>query len=198
MGKPLTALPYITTDGFKQSGWDGAISELKTGAQIVPAPATDYCSQRVAGAVGDCSMWQWTPDPVTPAYAGVRWIRMWDPGYTHPQVCLAEGAKYITFYARGAVGGEKISVGGAGIPTPSEVAVVLTNQWAVYSAPLDGVTYNTYDSGLENAFSWKAEPPTSQITFWIDNIQIRKDLPTLGDGDGDGDGGAGGAGGAGG
>lgn len=195
MGKTLTPLPYMATDGFKQAGWDGAVAEIKTGAQIVPAPAVDYCTaQRVAGAVGDCSMWQWTPDPTTPAYADVRWTRMFDAGYTHPQVCLAEGAKYISFYARGAVGGEKITVGGAGIPTASEVEVTLTNKWAVYSAPLDGVTYNTYDSGVENVFSWKAEPPSLQITFWIDNIQIRKDLPTIGAGGG-GTGGSGGSGG---
>jgi hypothetical protein len=197
MGKTPTPLPYMATDGFKQAGWDGAVAEIKTGAQIIPAPAVDYCSQRAPGAVGDCSMWQWTPDATTPAYADVRWTRMFDAGYTHPQVCLAEGAKYISFYARGAVGGEKITVGGAGIPTASEVEVTLTNKWAVYSAPLDGVMYNTYDSGVENVFSWKAEPPSTQITFWIDNIQVRKDLPTIGAGGG-GTGGTGGAGGSGG
>jgi len=198
MGKTPTPLPYMATDGFKQAGWDGAIAEIKTGEQIVPAPAVDYCTQRAPGAVGDCSMWQWTPDPTTPAYADVRWIRMFDAGYTHPQVCLADGAKYISFYARGAVGGEKITVGGAGIPVTSEVEVTLTDEWAVYSAPLDGVMYNTYDSGVENVFSWKAEPPSTQITFWIDNIQVRKDLPTIGGGGGGGTGGSGGTGGTGG
>ncbi len=104
-------------------------------------------------------MWQWTPDATTPTYADVRWTRMFDAGFTHPQVCLADGAKYISFYARGAVGGEKITVGGSGIPTASEVEVTLTNQWAVYSAPLTGVTYNTYDSGVENVSHGRPSRP---------------------------------------
>jgi hypothetical protein len=198
MGKTLSPLPYMVTDGFKQAGWDGTITQMKTGAQIVPAPAVDYCSQRVTGAVGDCSMWQWTPDPVTPAYSDVRWIRAFDAQFTHPNVCVADGAKYISFYARGAVGGEKITIGGCGIPTANEVPMVLTNKWAVYSVPLDGITYNTFDSGVENAFSWKAEPPSTQITFWIDNVQMRTDLPTIAGGGGTGGTGGSGGGGTGG
>lgn len=197
MGKTLTALPYNVTEGFKQSGWGGVIASTKTGAQIVPAPAVDYCGagKRVAGAVGDCSMWQWTPaaNATENDYSFVAWARMWDAQYTHPEVCLADGAKYISFYARGEVGGEKLKFGGS---EATDITVTLTAEWKLYSISLDGVTYNSFASGFEKGFAWTAAPPTAKITFWVDNIQVVKTLPA--DPSGGGEGGAGGAGGAGG
>ena len=131
----------------------------------------DACATRPAGAVGNCSTWRFTPNAVTPAWAGVSWSTKWDAGYTHPPVCIADGATKVTFQARGAAGGEQVTFSGAG---SAEVPMTLTNAWKQYSLSLVGVTYNTTVDGVEAGFFWKAEPGAGTITFFIDDIQIEK------------------------
>jgi hypothetical protein len=188
MGKTLEALPYVVNTGFQPSGWGpdaAAIAEVKTGNQIT-TPPPDACAARVPNAVGACSMWRWTPAATTPGYSYVAWITMWDPGFTHPPVCLADGAKAVTFMAKGVKGGEVITVAGAG---GQEVQVTLTTAWKQFEISLVGVTYNTFDAGVTSGFSWKVEPALNPgVTEWfLDDIKIVKDLPNTG---------AGGAGGA--
>jgi hypothetical protein len=194
-GKTLEALPYTVNTGFIPFIWgpDAAgIAEMKVGDQITPAPAADFCkTDRVPGSKGTCWMWQWTPADPTPTPSFVVYVRQFDANYTHPEVCLADGAKYVSFYARGQNGGEVVTVGSS---EAADVKITLTADWKVYSIPLDGVTYNSFGSGFEKGFSWKIEPPAVKSLFWIDNIQVVKTLPA--DPSGGGEGGAGGAGGA--
>ena len=191
--KTLTPLPYTVNPGFQPSGWgpDAAgVAEIKVGTQITVNPPEDACAvgKRSAGAVGDCTMWRYTPDPTTPTYAFVAWSTQYTPTVAGPPVCLAAGAKAITFMAKGAVGGEVVSFGGAGV---KEIPFTLTADWKLYSIPLDGVEYNTFDKGVPSGFVWKGEPAVPAVlntTFFVDSIQIVKDLPV-----GGGEGGAGGA-----
>ena len=191
MGKPLDPLPYTANDGFELSGWNaGAQTQATANANIVNRPA-DACLTRVPGAVGRCSQWHFIP-AVASGFAFVQWITMWDSQFTHPPVCIAEGAKAVTFAAKGLKGGETFTVA-AGLGMQDK-EVVLSTEWEHYFIPLDGVEYNSFNSGVVEGFTWKIVPTetTPVMDFFIDDIKWVKDLPVDG-----GEGGAGGAGGAG-
>lgn len=196
MGKAPLPLPYKVESNYYPSGWS-------EGPPLISNPtdlAVKACKERVAGAVGDCTTWRYTPVVADPKAAWVIWEVPPAAPLTH--VCLAEGANSIAFCARGVKGGEKIQTGGAGVP---EAEITLAAEWKPFSVPLAGVVYNTLDNGVPTGFVWKIVPPAAgaAITeFFIDKIQIVKDAPTAdycaeGGGEG-GEGGAGGAGGAGG
>jgi hypothetical protein len=167
--QPKSPLPYTVNDGFQPSGWQGDTGAISA-APVVP----NACDARAAGSVGTCSVWTYTPNATTPAWAGVSWSKVWDPGYTHPPVCIAAGATKITFQARGAAGGEQVTFSGAGA---AEVPFTLTNAWKEYAIPLAGVQYNTADDGVDSGFFWKVAPPTpggAPVTFFVDDIQFVK------------------------
>lgn len=193
-GKTPDALPFTVTTAFYASAWQGLYS------QITATSATDYCATRAPGAVGGCSRWTVTPDLTAPAWTAVAWSNRADANFTHDPTCLATGAKRIAFLARGAVGGEELSCGGAGLPSTSEVKITLTTEWKEYSIPLPANhDYNNAMEGMTGAFSWKVEPMLGDTptVFAIDSIRIvATDAP--GGGGSGGAGGTGGSGGAGG
>jgi hypothetical protein len=163
-------LPYTVNDGFIPSAWQGDYASITIPAGVQP----DACAARTGGAVGTCSVWRFTPNAVTPAWAGVGWSRVFDAQYTHPPVCIAAGATKVTFQARGAAGGEQVTFSAAGA---AEIPFTLTNAWQEYSVPLAGVTYNTSVDGVDSGFFWKVAPPTpagGAVTFFVDDIQFQK------------------------
>jgi hypothetical protein len=164
-----SALPYTVNEGFQPSGWQG-----DTTAVSATPVAPMACNARVAGSVGICSTWTFTPNAAAAAWAGVSWTTMWDANTTHAPVCLAAGATKITFQARGAQGGEVVTFSGAGA---AEVPFTLTNAWKEYSISLAGVQYNTFAAGVTSGFFWKVAPPTpagAPVTFFVDDIQFVK------------------------
>lgn len=168
-GKTLSPLPYTVNEGFQPSGWQGDFAAISA-ANITP----DGCAQRSANPVGACSAWRYTPNAVTPAWAGVSWSKVWDAQYTHPPVCIANGATKVTFQAKGAVGGEQIIASAAGA---QEYPFTLTNNWQEYSVSLTGITYNSYAEGVASGFFWKVAPPTpagGAVTFFIDDIKFEQ------------------------
>ncbi len=175
MNHAVAPLPYKVNDNYYPSGWSegGPTAQISTPAAGL---ATDYCTQRPAGAVGECTKWRYTP-----AAAGgtAVWV-IWEVPAAAPlnHVCLPEGVNSIAFCARGEVGGEKIMTGGAGVP---EAAITLTNEWKTFTVPLTGVTYNTLDKGVSTGFVWKIDPATTGAPalteFFIDKIQFVKDAP---------------------
>lgn len=194
-GKTPDPLPFEVTTAFYESAWQGDFT------QITAVPATDNtpdpcaADQRTAGAKGGCSRWRYTPAVAGATWAAVAWVNMADANFTHPPVCLATGATRISFYARGKVGGEVISVGGG---SANEVAITLTTEWKEYEVPLEGVQYSTPNGVAPNGFSWKVDPPIAPavapiVEFFIDNIHYVT-TPLVGNDPG-GEGGAGGGGG---
>lgn len=189
MGKTPEALPFDVSGAFYPSGW------YPDGKQIeAPADLGDACTTgRTAGAVGSCTPWRYKP-AATASWAAVGWILSDGKGFVHPPVCLPADATALTFLARGAKGGEKLSIGGLNVNP--EVAIELTSEWKRFAIPLKGVTYNSFDSGVKSAFSWKVVPPAAPavaeaVEFFIDDIQVVKgDLPP--DPSGGGEGGEGG------
>jgi hypothetical protein len=195
-GKTPTPLPFEVTTAFYESAWQGDFS------QIAAPPATEFdpdpcaAANRTQGATGGCSRWRYTPAALGATWAAVAWVNMADANFTHDPVCLATGATRISFFARGKVGGEVISVGGGGA---NEVAITLTPEWKEYEVPLEGVTYTTPNGVQPSGFSWKVDPaPAPAVTpvteFFIDNIHFVT-TPLVGNDPGGGEGGAGGAGG---
>jgi hypothetical protein len=164
-----SALPYTVNEGFQPSGWQGDTTAVSA-APVAPLA----CDARVAGSVGICSTWTFTPNAAAPAWAGVSWSTVWDANTTHEPVCLAAGATKITFQARGAQGGEVVTFSGAGA---AEVPFTLTSAWKEYQISLTGVQYNTFAAGVTSGFFWKVAPPTpagAPVTFFIDDIQFVK------------------------
>ncbi len=160
-------LPYTVNEGFQPSGWQGDITAISA-----PTLAPDPCATRAPGSVGMCTKWRFTPNATTPAWAGVTWSKVWDGMYTHPPVCIANGATKVTFQARGEVGGEVVTFSAAGA---AEVPFTLTNAWKEYAVPLGGVQYNTPDDGVDSGFFWKVAPPTpggAPVTFFVDDLQF--------------------------
>lgn len=168
-GKPTTPLPFVVNEGFQPSGWQGDFAAISA-----PTVAPDACTARPTGAVGTCSVWRFTPNATTPAWAGVSWSKVWDAQFTHENICLAAGATKVTFQARGAAGDEQVVFSAAGAP---EVPLSLTNAWKKYEISLSGVVYNSDAEGVASGFFWKVVPPTpggAAVTFFVDDIQFVK------------------------
>ena len=166
--QPRLPLPFVANTAFISSDYQNI------GTALGNVACAD--NDRAPGAIGQCRKWSYTvPQDVAapPAYVGVGYVRKFDAGFTHPPVCLADGATYVNFYAKGAVGGEKITVTAQGAP---EIEVTLTTSWALYQIPLAGVVYNTDADGVDLGFFWKIIPATMggvlpPETFQIDSIQ---------------------------
>jgi hypothetical protein len=187
MDKTPSTLPYTVNEGFQLSGWNqGAVDQAIANDAIMNPPNTD-CMNRVPNAVGTCSTWRYTAK-LASGYAYVQWITKWDAGFTHAPVCIDPAAKAVSFAAKGGKGGEKVTFAAGGGMQDKEIT--LSNKWETYFVPLDGVDFNTFDTGVVEGFEWKIVPTADApaIDFAIDNIQWVKDAPV------DGAGGAGGAG----
>ena len=187
MDQTPQTLPYTVNKNYHESGWSVGPPAISNPTDL----AFNACTKRVAGAVGDCTKWRYTPQTI-PAPVWVIWEVPKDAPKNH--VCLPDGVNSIAFCARGVQGGEKIMAGGAGKP---EADITLTAEWKVFTVPLAGVDYNTFDNGVPTGFVWKIVPPAPAVIteFFIDKIQFVKDAPAA---DYCADSGAGGAGGAGG
>ena len=160
-----TPLPYAATDGFIGSGYQGNPAAITYSS----CPLND----RAPGGVGQCNRWTYTPPETADEWVGVGYYRMWDAFYTHPPVCLADGVTFVEFYAKGAVGGEKVLFTAQGA---ADYEFTLTDAWQRYQIPMAGVVYNTATSGLEMGFEWKLVGPMVGLpipgaTFQVDSIQ---------------------------
>jgi len=193
MGKTPAALPYTVNPAFQPATWGPAdgLLQIKVGAQIA-SPPTDACAagQRVAGALGDCTMWQYTPDATTPQFAFVAWTTHYAVGNEGPLVCVADGAKAIVFYAKGALGGEVVTFGGG---SATEKPFTLTKAWKQYTISLDA-PYNSFETGVTSGFAWSVAKGAPATTFFVDGMRWVTDIPA--DPTGGGSGGGGGTGGA--
>jgi hypothetical protein len=195
-----SAVPFEVTTAFYASGWYGLNSQISVFPSDENVAANNCLAPRRATcAIGGCSRWRFTPDAAAPSWAAVAWVNRADANYTHEPICLPTGVKRISFFARGAVGGEVVAFGGAGV---MEQPITLTAEWKEYSIDLTGVDYNNADAGVPSGLSWKVEPgagQTAPVLFDIDNIRfVTTDAPAANAPLCPGGGGAGGAGGAGG
>ncbi len=163
--QPREALPYLATKGFIPSAYENS-----TTIKAVDCTAGTTAPPHVA--MNDlCQTYTVTPDTVMPVYSGIGWVRQFDPGYKHPPVCIADGVKSVSFWAKGTAGGEKITVTAQGA---DEMEVTLTTAWTEYKIPMDGKIYNLDAEGVELGFYWKyvppVMPPAPPVSFTIDHV----------------------------
>jgi hypothetical protein len=140
-----------------------------------------------------CRTWTYAPNPATDTmngqfYAGVFWLTNNQDWGTSPGAAIPPGYRAVTFWARGAQGGESVAfwVGGVKGTVYADAfqapaaggngavpATTLTNQWAKYTISLAGVDYA---GGVLGGFGWSAsyDPAfgaPSPVTFYLGGIQ---------------------------
>ena len=150
-------------------------------------PDSDYSPSGVMG--GNAGAIRMTWDHATNPHSGATCLRIQAPAnawsgvnWQHPPNDWGEraggydatGAKKLTFWARGATGGEKITfaIGGIGPEAnyPDSVHrkldLTLTPKWTAYSIDLTGADLTRIKTG----FHWSASA-TSPIEFFLDDIR---------------------------
>jgi len=174
------ALPLYVSDQFIPSGFmnDPTGISLSSGAN-----GSAQCPTRAPNAGGDCFVVSWTSTGA--AWAGVYWQYPSNNWGTEPGLPIAPGAKQITFYARGDVGGEVVQFKAGGINDPvsstvgtygdgfavSSAVETLTTSWQPYTISLQGTAYA---SGVLGGFCWVAsavDGGNSSIKFYVDDVQ---------------------------
>ena len=132
---------------------------------------------------GDCYVVTWMS--TGPQWAGVYWQYPSNNWGTQPGLSIATGAQQVTFYAKGAVGGETVQFKVGGINDPmsamngaygdgfavSSAEEVLTTSWQQYTISLQGASYG---SGVLGGFCWVAaetDGGNGSITFYVDDVQ---------------------------
>ncbi len=139
-----------------------------------------------------CRAWTYAPSLAADTtngqfFAGVFWLTGTQDWGTSPGATIQPGYSTVTFWARGAQGGEGIAfwVGGVKgtpyadafqVPAPAgngAAPTTLTNQWAKYTLSLAGVDYA---GGVLGGFAWSAsyDPAfgaPSPVTFYLAGIQ---------------------------
>jgi hypothetical protein len=176
------SLPFVVDTVFVSSGFMG---DGQTAGTIAMVPAktgdsTDCMGMRASSsAAGSCHAVTYTP----PASAGMGWGGVYwqypaNNWGTKPGFAMPSGAKKLTFQARGAKGGEKITflaggIQGAGNPytdsIKASVTITLTNAWSPYEIDLSGQSYTQVLGG----FGWTmaATDAGTSAAFFVDDIE---------------------------
>jgi hypothetical protein len=166
-------LPLVVTNYFGPTGWFGD----GTGVTLVPKVAGDSVNcngMRSQAALGICYSVTFTP--LTGTATGIFWQYPNNNWGTMPGLRIAAGAKNVSFYAKGASGGEAVSFIAGGINDGQKYSdtfqeyldVTLTASWVEYTIPLPPC-YGPVLGG----FAWDVIPPagsTKTISFQIDSI----------------------------
>lgn len=164
-----TALPYVIYDDsgsdydFTPSGWMGGTDVMKMDTASTDNPKSGKncieCSYQTGNGWGGV-VWQ-NPPGDWGELAGGR-------NFT--------GARKLTFWARGAEGGEKVKFGFGLLgrekafwdTTKKEKEFVLKNQWEPYSIDLE----NSNLSRIKSPFLWVVSAEGKPVKFYIDNIVV--------------------------
>jgi hypothetical protein len=158
----------------------GAITTLVDPAACNGEPA--------AANAGACYTITYKPQPIvapaTGTWGGVFWQYPASNWGTAQPLQLAAGAKAVSFYAKGMVGGEQITFKAGGIVntvsattpytdtfTAQTPLLTLTTTWTKYSVSMTGVTYDRVLGG----FCWVvAATNATPLTFYLHGIVWEK------------------------
>jgi hypothetical protein len=182
MPPAMPMLPFVVDTAFVSSGFmgDGATAGLVTMIPAKTGDSTDCGGMRSStSAVGNCHSVQYAP-PASGGmgWAGVYWQFPANNWGTKPGANVPAGATKVTFKAKGAVGGEKVTFLAGGIITPGNAytdslkataTVTLTADWADYSIDLSGQSYSQVLGG----FGWTmaATDAATSGKFFVDAIE---------------------------
>jgi len=176
------SLPFVVDTVFVSSGFMGDGATAGTIA-MVPAKtgdSTDCNGMRASStASGSCHAVTYTPPASNGmGWGGVYWQFPANNWGTKPGYAMPAGAKKLTFQARGAKGGEKVTflaggIQGAGNPytdtLKASVVLTLTNAWTTYEIDLSGQSYTQVLGG----FGWTmaAMDAGTSAAFFVDDIE---------------------------
>ena len=177
-----TQLPFVVDPTFVASGFMGD-GETPGNITMLPAKATDssdcHGNRATSTAVGTCHEVTYAPPPSGgKGWGGVYWQYPIDNWGIHPGYAMPPGATKVTFWAKGALGGEQVTflaggIASAGSPyqdtVKSQVSPTLTPDWASYAIAVTGQSYTQ----VLGAFGWTmtATPATGGAHFFIDGIR---------------------------
>jgi hypothetical protein len=175
-------LPFQVSDSYVPSGFMGDSPTDFNAVKMSPDPTK--CTDRDPAAKGACYTVNWTPVFLSgqkSAWVGVYWQYPANNWGAKEGKDIPAGATKVSFSAKGAAGGEKLTViaGGVNIkgssdPTlthadtfQAQTDVQLTTSWAHYEIPLTGDTY----SKVIGAFAWSMTTSASTpVQFFVDDI----------------------------
>jgi hypothetical protein len=183
----MATLPFAVDSQFAPSGYmgDGAATGVVTMLPATMADSKDCNGDRSsAAALGLCHTVTYAPlaATVTPAplgWAGVYWQYPANNWGTKAGFTIPPGATKVTFYAKGAAGGELIGFLAGGIINMGSAysdslsvkspTITLTTTWTQYSMDITGQTYTQVLGG----FAWTMAAPAAGGTskFYIDDIE---------------------------
>jgi hypothetical protein len=145
-------IPFVVSDYYSPDGFFG---DGETRGQM---DLNKECPDRAPGVGGDC--YTITYRPGVKRFGGIFWQYPHNNWGYWPGHAVAPGATRITFRARGAKGGEGVTVGAGqgGTANPhndafklEETTVALTAGWTQHEVPFRGTTYQG-KSGVIGAF----------------------------------------------
>jgi hypothetical protein len=168
-------LPYVVDSDFLPSGYEGDIADITEAADKTCGGARSS-----ATAKGNCYTWTYAaPTPAVAGYAAVLWqypVNNFGTVATVPGYPIPPGATKVSFWAKGKVGGEKVSFAVGQIPATakcSDAIIVplaletLTAAWVNYTIALPAQSYAT---GEITGFVWDAAAQGA-INFYLDDIE---------------------------
>lgn len=175
-------LPFVVDTVFVTSGYMGDGSTAGT-INMVPAKSgdsTDCNGMRASTtAAGSCHVVTYAP-PASGGmgWGGVYWQYPANNWGTKAGFAVPAGAKKVTFQAKGAKGGEKVTFLAGGIVNAmsqytdsikATTTVTLTAAWATYSIDLSGQSYSSVLGG----FGWTMTSMDAGASggFFVDDIQ---------------------------
>jgi hypothetical protein len=171
-GEPLP-VPFVVSDYYSPDGFFGD-GEVRGQLQLDKA-----CPSRPPGAGGDCYTVSYRPG--VKRFAGIFWQHPHNNWGTWPGHTIAAGATRVSVQARGARGGEQITVGaGQNASQPHrdsfkapEQTLALTTTWTRHEIPMLGLPYATGGSGVIGAFllSLKAPEDDAVTVFHLDDLR---------------------------
>jgi hypothetical protein len=181
-GTTGTMLPFVVDTVFVTSGYmgDGSTAGTITMLPAKMGDSTDCNGMRAStSAAGSCHAVTYAP----PASGGMGWggvYWQYPPNNwgTKAGFTLPAGAKKVTFQAKGAKGGEKVTFLAGGIVNPMSMytdsikattTLTLTAAWAPYSIDLTGQMYSQVLGG----FGWTMTSMDAGASggFFVDDIQ---------------------------
>ena len=176
------ALPFDVSDHYAPTGFMG--DGIVAGSITMTTALTVCAGEPAAAMTGTCYGVTYQPQPiVAPApstWGGVYWQfpdNNW--GTVQPQT-IASGAKDISFFAKGKVGGESVTFQAGGIINAVSAATpytdsfmvnetyILTTTWTKYTLSMTG---QAYAGGVLGGFAWVATANNANpITFYVHGI----------------------------
>jgi hypothetical protein len=171
-GEPLP-VPFVVSEYYSPDGFFGD-GEVRGQLQV-----DKTCPTRPTGAAGDCYTVRYRPG--VKRFAGIFWQHPHNNWGTWPGHLISPGATRVSFQARGARGGEQITVGaGQNASQPhrdnfkaQELTLALTADWTRHELPMLGLPYDRGESGVIGAFllSLKAPEDDAVTVFHLDDVR---------------------------